>query len=230
LPSPEAHSAITIAVTSIVTSNSVHSTSGGRFGMGRPRQKAIELLIPLEVAALIEAASRRAPTGIRNKALIAVLYFAGLRVSEALALCPRDIDLEAGSITVRRGKGGKQRTVGLNPAAVAYLERWVDHRQRRGINGKAPIFCTLQGTPLSPRYVRQALNRYAEKAEIEKRVHPHGLRHSHAAYLAQNGVPVNLIQQQLGHTSLATTGDYLNSIAPVEAVRAVSGLDWGFGY
>jgi len=189
----------------------------------KKRQKAIEPLRPEEVAELLKAASGRAPTGIRNRALLAVLYYAGLRVGEALALELRDLDLEAGTINVRRGKGSRQRTVGLNPAALAHLERWLDRRRDLGFNGRRPIFCTLQGEPLSARYVRQALARYAERAGIEKRVHPHGLRHSHAAHLAMAGVPVHVIQKQLGHSSLATTGLYLDEIAPAEVVDAVRG-------
>ena len=191
----------------------------------RKRQKPIEPLTPAEVEALIQAASRRAPTGLRNRALIAVLYFAGLRISEALALAPRDLDLEAGSINVRRGKGGRQRTVGLNGAAQAHLDRWLDRRRDLGIT-RGPIFCTLAGGKLSDRYVRQALSRYAAKAGISKRCHPHGLRHSHAAYLAMQGIPAHVIQRQLGHSSLATTGVYLDSIAPAEVIEAVRDLEW----
>jgi len=193
----------------------------------RERQKPIDLLSKHEVDSLIHAASRRAPTGIRNKALIAALYYAGLRVSEALALLPKDLDLEQGAINVQRGKGGKQRMVGINAKAQAYLDRWFDTRSKLGINGSQRVFCTLSGGPLSPRYVRQALQRYADRADLDKRVHPHGLRHSHAAELARRGIPVNLIQRQLGHSSLAVTGEYLNSISPTEVINAVRDLDWG---
>ena len=192
--------------------------------MPRKRQKAIEPLTPSEVEALMQAANRRAPTGIRNRALVAVLYYAGLRVSEALALLPKDLELDSGAIRVRHGKGGRQRTVGLNAAAQAHLERWLDVRRERGLRG--PVFCTLRAGPLSDRYVREFLTRYAAKAGIDKRVHPHGLRHSHAAHLAAQHVPVNLIQKQLGHASLATTGVYLDSIAPAEVVAAVRDLEW----
>lgn len=115
--------------------------------MPRKRQKAIEPLSPTEVEALMAAASRRAPTGIRNKSLIALLYFSGLRISEALSLVPRDLDLYVGSVRVRRGKGGKQRTVGLNMAAQAHLDRWLDTRRERGISSRRPLFCTLAGGP-----------------------------------------------------------------------------------
>ena len=192
----------------------------------RQRQKRIEPLTPTEVDSLIQAASRRAPSGVRNRALISVLYFAGLRVSEALALLPRDLDLEGGAVTVHSGKGGKRRVVGINLAAQAHIDRWLDVRRDLGISSRRRLFSTLKGTPLSDRYCRQFLARLAAKAGIEKRCHPHGLRHSHAAYLAAQRVPMNVVQRQLGHSSLATTGIYLDSINPAAVVEAVRDLEW----
>jgi site-specific recombinase XerD len=188
------------------------------------RKRPIEPLTSDEVGSLIAAASRKAPTGIRNRALIAVLYYGGLRLAEALALKPRDIDLDRPRVNVRRGKGHKERKVGIGAPGVPLIERWVAVRRERGLasNG-GPLFCTLKGGPLDPRYVRQFLSRYAGKAGIEKRVHPHGLRHSYAAHLAQHDTPVHEIRDQLGHSSLATTGKYLDSIAPEDAIKAVQG-------
>ena len=152
--------------------------------------------------ALIKACSNRAPTGIRNRALLVALYRGGLRVSEALGLHPKDLDRAAGTVTVLRGKGGKRRTIGLDAGAFAVVERWLDVRAKRGINGRAPIFCTLRGKPVAPAYVRGLCKRLVRRARIEKRVHPHAFRHTHAAELAHDGLPMNLIQAQLGHSSL----------------------------
>jgi site-specific recombinase XerD len=185
-----------------------------------------EILTEAEVAALLKACSPKAPTGIRNRALISVMYRAGLRVSEALALCPKDVDSENGSVTVLHGKGNKRRTVGLDPGAFAVLARWMDRRTALGLNGRYPIFCTLKGASLKPAYVRALLPRLATKAGIEKRVHPHGLRHTHAAELAREGTPLNLVQAQLGHSSLATTDRYLKHIAPEELVKAMKARIW----
>lgn len=194
------------------------------------RKRPIEPLTPEEVEALLQAASRRAPTGIRNRALIAVLYYGGLRIGEALALLPRDIDMDDGRLNVRRGKGAKQRIVGLNQAAAAHVERWMATRREREIaHSGEPLFCTLEGRSLDPRYVRQFLERYADRAKIEKRVHPHGLRHSHAAHLAERGVPMHKIQKQLGHESLATTGRYLDSLGATGVVSTVRDLEWNGG-
>jgi site-specific recombinase XerD len=190
------------------------------------RRYPAELLSPDEIRALIRACSARAPTGIRNRALIAVLYRGGLRISEALALYPKDVDQVAGTVTVLHGKGDQRRTVGMDPAAFALVERWLDKRRAVGIGPRRPLFCTLEGRRLDASYVRRLLPRLARKAGIEKRVHAHGLRHAHAAELAAEGVPVNVVQQQLGHGSLATTDRYLRHIAPRERVEAMRERSW----
>jgi site-specific recombinase XerD len=185
-----------------------------------------EVLTPDEVHRLLRAPSSRAPTGIRNRALLAVLYRAGLRISEALALERRDINAKTGTLTVRHGKGDRHRQVGMDPEGFALLERWLDERRRRGLGRTSIVFCTLDGHRVQPSYVRQLLPRLARKAGIEKRVHPHGLRHTCAAELAVEGVPVPLIQQQLGHASLHTTTLYQRHIAPVELVETMRRREW----
>lgn len=180
-----------------------------------------EVLTPDEVRALLKACSHRAPTGVRNRALVMTLYRGGLRIAEALRLAPKDVDRAAGTMTVLKGKGGKRRTVGLDPGAFAVLERWLDRRAKLGINGRSPIFCTLDGGPMATAYVRALMPRLARRAGIEKRVHAHGFRHSHAAELAAEGKPVNLIQAQLGHASLAVTSVYLAHIAPTQLIEAM---------
>ena len=196
----------------------------------RPANKGIKLppepLTEAEVGALMLQCSRRAPTGIRNRALLALMYRSGLRLGEALALKPKDIDRKAGTIRVLHGKGDRARTVGVDAGALETLERWLDVRKANGINGRAPVFCTLQGKELRPEYVRNFLKRMAEKAGIEKRVHPHGLRHSHAAQLAQEGVPMNVIQAQLGHSNLATTSRYLAHVSPTAVIEAMQARKW----
>jgi site-specific recombinase XerD len=150
----------------------------------------------------------------------------GLRISEALALYPKDIDLRGGSVRVLHGKGNKARTVGLDPGSMAIIERWLQERRAREFGGRQPLICTLSGGPVHPTYVRALLRRLASRAGIEKRVHPHGLRHAHAAELAAEGFPVNLIQKQLGHSSLAVTSRYLDHIAPAEVVSLIQGREW----
>ena len=114
-----------------------------------------------EVRSLLNACSKRAPTGLRNRALIATMYRAGLRLGEALSLLPKDLNAEAGSIRIMRGKGGKSRLVGLDAGAWALLQVWIERRAQLGINGRSLVFCTLDGEPLQPSYVRTMMPRLA---------------------------------------------------------------------
>ncbi len=193
------------------------------YHMGRPAPNKghsypPEVLTEGEVKDLIRSCSNRAPTGIRNRALITVLYRAGLRLSEALALKPKDLNSKTGAVTVLHGKGDRKRVVGLDPGSMAIIMRWVDRRGDLGINGRAPLFCTLDGRPLHSSYVRTLRHRLGDNVGIDKRVHPHALRHSMAFDLMWEGVPVPLIQAQLGHASLATTQRYLDHLAPKDLV------------
>jgi site-specific recombinase XerD len=198
----------------------------GRTPANAGRRLPPEILTADEMRALIGACSSRAPTGVRNRALLVVLYRGGLRINEALALRPKDVDPAAGTVTVLHGKGDKRRTTALDPGAFAMLERWLTVRAGRGITGRQPIFCTLDGRELDASYVRHLLPRLAARAGIEKRVHAHGLRHTHAAELAAERTPLNVIQAQLGHENLATTDRYLRHIAPQELVDRMRARDW----
>jgi site-specific recombinase XerD len=184
-----------------------------------------ETLTDAEVRALLDACARSA-TGIRNRALIAILYRTGLRISEALDLYTKDVDLERGAIRVLNGKGGKTRVVGVDRGALAILERWLDVRACCGHNGTRPVFCTASGERLTAGYVRRWLPGLGRRAGIAKRVHAHGLRHTHAAQLREEGVDIGIISKQLGHASISTTAHYLDHIAPWAVVEAVARRTW----
>jgi site-specific recombinase XerD len=179
-----------------------------------------EVLSEAEVRALMAGCSKRVPTGVRNRALLALLWRSGLRISEALALKPSDFDGSA--VRVANGKGGKYRTVGINEEASALVARWMEVRASRGIGGRSTVFCTLSGGPVAPRYVRNLLRRLARKAGIERRVNPHAFRHTLASELVAEGVNVVQIQHVLGHASLDGTAHYLRRIAPAELVELMS--------
>ena len=184
-----------------------------------------EVLAEAEVNAIIGACSAVSLTGIRNRALIIILYRGGLRISEALALRPADIDPERGTVRVMDGKGHKPRTVGLEPGAMAAVQRWMDKRRQAGIRGRT-LLCTLRGAPMSQQYARAMLRRAAEHAGVERRVVPHQLRHTHAAELVSEGVPMPVIRDQLGHSSLAVTDRYLRDIAPAEVIATMQRRQW----
>lgn len=177
-----------------------------------------EVLSQEEITVLLKTPSNRAPTGIRNRALLYMGYKAGLRLSEALALCPKDVETDKGVIRVLHGKGDKSRTVGLPPDACVAVDRWLDKRKKLKLSNKVPIFCTLNGKPMSDAYVRALMKRLQGRGGIDKRVHFHGLRHTCAWELAKNGVPMPIIQKALGHTSLQTTDRYLSHVAPIDVI------------
>jgi site-specific recombinase XerD len=190
------------------------------------RRRPPEVLTEAAAIALIKACSTRAPTGVRNRALIAVLWRSGLRISEALSLELRDVDLDAGSLRVRHGKGDRSRTVGVDEQTSALLARWIDRRRKLGPGARSPIFCTLDGGRIDSSYVRRLLPRLAAKAGIDRRVHAHGLRHTHAAEMAREGTPINVIRDDLGHTSLAVTDRYLRDVAPTHVINTMRARRW----
>ena len=139
---------------------------------------------------------------------------------------PKDVDLIAGSITVLHGKGDRRRMVGIDGGASPILSAWIERRAKLEFGPTEPLFCTLRGTKLAPSYLRGVLPRYAAQAGIAKRVHPHGLRHTHAYELAMEKVEMPIIQRQLGHSSLATTDRYLNHIAPQQVIDTIAQREW----
>ncbi len=192
-----------------------------------------------EVGRLIKALSLRCPTGIRNRAILILGYRAGLRLSEVLGLRIKDIDLEEGSINVLRGKGRKQRIVGLDPLACAIVQRWADLWAKIGFKGNDPLFCTITqgagnvrtgelkpGQPLKTAYIRDLMKRLGKKAGIEKRVHFHGLRHTFAADQVKEGITIPEIAGSLGHSSIATTSRYLDHIAPQDRIDRARKRIW----
>jgi integrase len=179
-----------------------------------------------QIRAVLAAIPSKSNTGIRLRALVAVLYGSGLRLGEALALRPHDV--QGAQIHVREGKGGESRKVGIDPASLALLDVWQQRRLLLGLSGREPIFCgfgTHLGKPWDPREVRRALARVGSLVGVE-RLHPHGLRHSHAVRAASTG-DVRIAQRQLGHASLATTTRYLNHLDAHDLAEALASLpDW----
>ena len=196
-------------------------------GMTPPNQGKkypAEVLTAEEVHSLLGACSARSASGIRNRALITVLYRSGLRVSEIVALRPSDVDLRKHSLRVLHGKGDKATTRGFHPSCDDALARWIDTRKGLGLKS-GPLFCTLAGGPVSDQYVRNLLHRLGGQAGIAKRVHPHGLRHTYAVELERGGMPVSQISKLLGHSSIAVTSRYLDHLSNAAAIEALEAVD-----
>jgi integrase len=195
-------------------------------GSNRGKKLAAEVLTPEELQ-LVLAANNKGLTGDRNRALIVIGWRAGLRISEALALKLTDLNAQQQTLRVLHGKGNKARTVGLDGAAWAVLHQWIARRDAAGLPATSPLFCTETGGQLSDRYVRDLLPRLARAAKIDKRCHFHGLRHTMAFELASEGVPMHVIQQQLGHSNLAVTSRYINHLNPAETIARMKARAWG---
>ena len=178
-----------------------------------------ETLTTEERQALLDQPSKRYPTGIRNRALMSVMLDVGLRCGEALSLMVRDVEWTSGRVHVKQGKGGKDRVLWLNEAALEELRRW------RAIapEGVGYLFSTLKGDPLQSRYVRAMVARLAGKAGIDKRVSPHTLRHTFATDLYRATKDIRLVQRALGHASITTTQIYTH-VAAVDLEAALRGL------
>lgn len=161
-----------------------------------------------EIAALLDAPDIDTWRGRRDRAMLVVLYRAGLRVSEVVALRPRDVDLETGAVHVWEGKGGVDRTSYLDPRSVApVLNQW--YADREAIAGdNDPIFCKEDGSALTTRSVQYAVRAYKEKAGITSPCTPHVLRHTFASELLEEGLSTREVQVLLGHASVATTEIY----------------------
>ncbi len=173
-----------------------------------------------EVTALIGQCSRHTPTGIRNRAMLMLLYRSGLRVSEIVAVRPSDVDLDANSIRLLDTKSSEAQTRGFFPEAADPLQLWLNKRRELKIR-TGHLFCTLAGQPLSQEYVRVLLHRLGTNAGIDKRVHPHALRHTFAAELEAAGVPVSVISALLGHSGVGVTAAYLRHLTNKDAIKAL---------
>jgi site-specific recombinase XerD len=161
------------------------------------------------------------PIKVRNLALLRLMLDSGLRVSEALALRQRDLDLETGQLMVRDGKGSKDRGLWINGETLQLLKRWI-----RSLNRPAPndhIFITRNGGKMSRHYVLAMIYRLSKQAGLGKRAHPHMLRHSFATDLLRQTKNLRLVQKALGHANLSTTQIYTH-IVDEELEEAMKGL------
>jgi len=175
----------------------------------RASQRLPDVVSESRARALLE----EVPLEPQDRALLEVMYGAGLRVGEVSALDVFDLDRGSGVITVRRGKGGKERRVPLGRAGLAAVERWLE--QRGGDAG--PLFINARGGRMSPRTMHRRVERAGQLAGVHG-LHPHALRHSFATHLLDRGADLRGIQELLGHASLGTTQRYTH--VSVEALVA----------
>jgi len=161
------------------------------------------------VARLMEQPDPALPEGLRDRAILEVLYGAGLRLSELLSLRAADIDFPGGTLKVT-GKGSKQRIVPFGRRAGSALRDWLAVRPVLAVRGEgaANVFLSSRGKAMSPKGVNRLMNRYIGMvSEIEQRS-PHVLRHTFATHLLDRGADLRAVKELLGHESLSTTQVY----------------------
>jgi site-specific recombinase XerD len=176
-----------------------------------------------EVVAVMRAAGDGAH-GRRLRGLMVILWRAGLRIHEALSLAEADLDHRRGALLVRRGKGGRRREVGMDHWGWDELHSWLELRAELSVG---PLFCVINGSTRGRHWssaaARADLRRTAVAAGVRRRFAPHQLRHAHAVELAREGVPLIVIQRQLGHSNLGITSIYLQGVDNAEIIETVHG-------
>ncbi len=165
-----------------------------------------EVLSIEEVERLLAAPDPRSALGARDKAILEVMYASGLRVSEVCGLGLHDVD----DAFVRvKGKGGKERVVPIAKVAIEAVDHYLLHfRGETQEEKNPPLFVTRAGKRIDRVTIWQRVRVYARSAGIAKRISPHTLRHSFATHLLENGADLRIIQEMLGHASVATTDRY----------------------
>lgn len=181
-------------------------------GVATPRtdkRLPVTLSVP-EAAAVVEAPAPDTDLGLRDRALLELLYATGLRVSELVGLSLPDVDLPGRQVRTL-GKGRKERIVPFGEKAAEALSAWLPARlallKGRRVRGE-PLFLNARGGRLTDRSVRRVLDQALASAEVARHASPHALRHSFATHLLSAGADLRTIQELLGHASLATTQKY----------------------
>jgi integrase/recombinase XerC len=188
----------------LVATSPVAQTSSPKLDKRLP-----DFLTPVETVRLLEASDLATPQGLRDRALMELLYASGLRVSELVSLDLGQINLNTGEIRVW-GKGAKERVVLMGKPAALALNAYLSQGRPRLLGKKKnnALLINRDGGRLTGRSIQRILTKYARVAGIKKRVHPHMLRHTFATHLLDGGADLRVVQELLGHESLVSTQIY----------------------
>jgi integrase/recombinase XerC len=180
------------------------------FGVRGPRRerRLPHFLTEAQITTLIGSADGEKPNDLRDRAILELLYAAGLRVSEVVGLDLKDLDLDDQTARVW-GKGSRERVVFMGRPAARSVERYLrDGRPELAQWPETALFLNRDGGRLSQRAVQIIVRRYATAAGIERSVHPHLLRHTFATHLLEGGADLRAVQTLLGHANVNTTQIY----------------------
>ncbi len=173
--------------------------------LGRPLPTSLS---ESEIKALLLAPDVELPIGLRDRAMLEVLYATGLRISELIGLSMASINLRQGVVRVV-GKGGRERLVPVGQEALRWVVRFVEEG-REALSGAdtAVLFPSRRGQAMTRQTFWHAVRKYAAKAGIDRKVSPHTLRHAFATHLLNHGADLRAVQMMLGHADLSTTQIY----------------------
>ena len=161
-----------------------------------------------EVGKLIDAPDLSTEGGLRDRAILEILYGSGLRVSELVGIKTSDINLSEGWVRVY-GKGQRQRISPLGSFAADYVGRYIAFtREKRQESNTDMVFLNLRGKPITDRAVRDIVYKYCSRTEAKEILSPHGLRHSFATHMLDNGADLRVVQELLGHRRISSTQIY----------------------
>lgn len=169
-----------------------------------------EILSMEEVERLLDFPFPETPVGLRDKAILEVLYSSGLRASECAGLNPDDVNFQVGFIRCR-GKGNKERIVPVGRQAREALKRYMEKGRPRLAKNNRPLqrlFLSVRARPLGRDMIWKLIRKYGALAGVNRPIHPHALRHSFASHLLELGADLRSVQEMLGHANISTTQIY----------------------
>jgi integrase/recombinase XerD len=173
-------------------------------------RKLPRVLTVEEARRLVEAPEGHSPFNLRDRAMLELMYGAGLRVTELLDLTLDRLDLESGIVRIV-GKGSRERILPVGGAALKALARWLEDGRFQVVAGRRPtsrVFVNARGGALSRMGFWKILKAHARRARLGPALHPHTLRHSFATHLLEGGADLRVVQELLGHASITTTQIY----------------------
>jgi len=176
----------------------------------KQEKKLPRFLYPQEIQTLIDAPDTGRVNGLRDRAILELLYATGIRVSELVALDINDIDTKNGFIKVV-GKGDKERIVPMGKKACLAMDKYLKAREkivRKNCNVGTALLLNKFGQRLTARSIRNIINKYVQQVALNQKVSPHILRHTFATHLLDGGADIRSVQELLGHVKLSTTQIY----------------------
>lgn len=194
----------------LVKENKVEENPTKKIALPKIEKKMPRILSQEQISCLLEQPNRKDTKGIRDRAMLELLYATGIRVSELISLKVTDINLQQGYIMCRDAQ--KERTIPIGKSAISALQLYIGevrHILVRDSSDKT-LFVNCNGYPMTRQGFWKILKTYAHMAHIKEEITPHMLRHSFAAHLVQNGANLKSVQQMLGHSDISTTQVYMH--------------------